>query len=127
MAVKFLVPIPLYINHHQNPMDPENQKSKSPENKANEWKSRELGALWKREGKNQTFLSGNVKIGEFGVDKEYKIVVFTNKGKIKNERAPDFVIYEDRPRDALPEPAPESSPAPGAESTSNPEELPSGF
>ena len=108
-------------------MDTENQKSKSAENKSNEWKSRELGALWKREGKNQTFLSGNVKIGEFGVDKEYKIVVFTNKGKIKNERAPDFVIYEDRPRDALPETAPDAAPAPDSENNSSPEDLPSGF
>ena len=110
-------------------MDTENQKSKSSENKSNEWKSRELGALWKREGKNQTFLSGNVKIGEFGVDKEYKIVVFTNKGKIKNERAPDFVIYEDRPRDALPdsESAPAPIPTPDPENNSPPEDIPSGF
>lgn len=108
-------------------MDTENQKSKASENKSNEWKSRELGALWKREGKNQTFLSGNVKIGEFGVDKEYKIVVFTNKGKIKNERAPDFVIYEDRPRDVLPESEPAPTPASDSETNSNPEDIPSGF
>lgn len=65
----------------------------------NDWKKRELGALWRREGKNQNFLSGTLKLGEFGVEKEFKIVVFTNKGKAKNERAPDFIVYEDRPRE----------------------------
>jgi hypothetical protein len=64
-----------------------------------DWKKRELGALWRREGKNQNFLSGTLKIGEFGVEKEVKVVVFTNKGKAKNERAPDFIVYEDQPRD----------------------------
>ena len=33
------------------------------------------------------------------MEKEVKIVVFTNKGKAKNERAPDFIVYEDQPRD----------------------------
>jgi len=64
-----------------------------------DWKKRELGALWRREGRNQNFLSGTLKIGEFGVEKEVKIVVFSNKGKAKNERAPDFIVYEDRPRE----------------------------
>ena len=69
------------------------------EQQKSDWKNRELGALWRREGKQQNFLSGMVRVGEFGVEKELKIVVFTNKGKLKNERAPDFIIYEDRPRD----------------------------
>jgi len=64
-----------------------------------DWKKRELGALWRREGRNQNFLSGTLKLGEFGVEKEFKIVVFTNKGKAKNERAPDFIVYEDKPRE----------------------------
>ena len=64
-----------------------------------DWKKRELGALWRREGRNQNFLSGTLKIGEFGVEKEIKVVVFTNKGKLKNERAPDFIVYEDAPRE----------------------------
>ena len=64
-----------------------------------DWGKRELGALWRREGRNQNFLSGTLKIGEFGVEKEIKIVVFTNKGKAKNERAPDFIVYEDQPRE----------------------------
>ena len=76
----------------------------------NEWKAREMGALWRREGKQQNFLSGLIKTGadEFGVKTEVKVVVFTNKGKSKNERAPDFIIYEDRPREeaesTLPDP-----------------------
>jgi len=66
----------------------------------NEWKSREMGALWRREGKQQNFLSGLIKTqDEFGMEKETKVVVFTNKGKAKNEKAPDFIIYEDKPRE----------------------------
>ena len=63
-----------------------------------DWKQRELGALWRREGKNQNFLSGMIRVGDpLGADsvKEIKVVVFTNKGKAKNERAPDFIIYQE--------------------------------
>ena len=58
------------------------------------WRQRELGALWKRQGRNQNYLTGTLRIGEFGVEKEVKIVIFTNKNKAKNERAPDFIVYE---------------------------------
>ena len=77
----------------------------SEESKQNEWSKRELGALWKRAGKSQNYLSGFVKIGEFGVEKEVRLVIFTNKNRDKNERAPDFVIYEsqDRPQAETPQ------------------------
>jgi hypothetical protein len=68
------------------------------EEKQNDWSKRELGALWKRAGKSQNYLSGFVKVGEFGVEKEVRLVIFTNKNKSKNERAPDFVIYESQDR-----------------------------
>ncbi len=60
----------------------------------NDWSKREMGALWRREGKSQNYLSGYVKFGEFGTEKEVRVIVFTNKGKSKNPKAPDFVIYE---------------------------------
>lgn len=69
---------------------------------SSDWKNRELGALWRRQGKSQNYLSGTIRIGEFGVEKEYRIVVFTNKGKAKNERAPDFIIYQESPRENAP-------------------------
>lgn len=62
--------------------------------KQNEWKSRELGALWIKEGRNQKFLSGHVTLEDMpGVTTKVKVVVFSNKGKTENERAPDYVIY----------------------------------
>ena len=62
--------------------------------KQNEWKSRELGALWVKEGRNQKFLSGHVTLEDMpGVTTKVKVVVFSNKGKAENERAPDYVIY----------------------------------
>ena len=67
-----------------------------------DWKDRELGALWRREGRNQNFLSGMIRLKEDGVEREIKVVVFTNKGKAKNERAPDFIIYKDTPREDAP-------------------------
>ena len=72
------------------------------EEKKNDWSKRELGALWKRQGKSQNYLSGFVKVGEFGVEQEVRLVIFTNKNKVKNTKAPDFVIYqsEDRPQAA---------------------------
>jgi septal ring factor EnvC (AmiA/AmiB activator) len=62
--------------------------------KQSEWKNRELGALWVRSGKNQKYLSGTINVETMpGVTEPVKVVVFTNKGKEKNERAPDYVIY----------------------------------
>ena len=68
----------------------------------NGWKNREMGALWRREGKNQNYLSGHVKVGEFGVETNVKLVVFTNKYKKENPKAPDFIVYqaEDASQDA---------------------------
>lgn len=71
----------------------------SEENKI-DWNKRELGALWRREGKNQNYLSGFIKVGEFGVEREYKLVIFTNKNKSKNPKAPDFVVYQSEDRNA---------------------------
>lgn len=76
-------------------MSEENNNSAS----QSDWKKRELGALWRRSGKTQNYLSGILKFGEFGTEKEVRIVVFTNKGKSKNEKAPDFIVYEEKPRE----------------------------
>ena len=64
-----------------------------------DWKKRELGALWRRDGKNQKYLSGILKFGEFGTEQEVRVVVFTNKGKQKNEKAPDFIVYQESKRE----------------------------
>ena len=69
-------------------------------NTESKWRSRELGALWKRQGRNQNYLTGTIRVGEFGVEKEVKVVIFTNKNKSKNERAPDFIVYESEPAEA---------------------------
>lgn len=63
----------------------------------NEWKQRELGALWRRSGKSQKYLSGYIKVGNELEEKEVRLIVFTNKYKSENEKAPDFVIYESTP------------------------------
>jgi len=63
----------------------------------NEWRERELGALWRRSGKNQKYLSGYIKLGDELEEKEVRLIVFTNKYKNENEKAPDFVIYESTP------------------------------
>ena len=51
-----------------------------------DWQKRELGALWVREGKNQKYLSGHMKVETTaGVQESVRVVVFTNKNKEKNE------------------------------------------
>ena len=52
----------------------------------------ELGALWKREGRNQTYLTGYM-VGPNGVKKNI-VVVSSNK---KKDNQPDFRIYESVP------------------------------
>lgn len=69
----------------------ENQTEEKQESK---WRSRELGALWVRSGKSQKYLSGSINVETMpGVTEQVKVVIFTNKGREKNERAPDYVIY----------------------------------
>ncbi len=77
-------------------MTEDNQTSDN--DNTNDWKEREMGALWKREGKNQRYLSGKLTVGEFGVEKTINIVVFVNRFKEKDNQ-PDFRVYEDRPRE----------------------------
>ena len=67
----------------------------STQNKStSEWRKREMGALWKKEGKSQQFYSGFVKVNkDTDQEKEVRIVVFLNKMK-SNEKAPDLIVYE---------------------------------
>jgi hypothetical protein len=94
--------------------------------KNNEWSNRELGALWKKEGKSQNYLSGFVKIGEFGVEQEVRLVIFTNKNKSKNPNAPDFVIYksEDTKKPSAPEESQEAGGTPPPSKASAGDEVP---
>jgi uncharacterized protein (DUF736 family) len=65
--------------------------------KQSDWAKRDIGALWKKEGQSQKYLSGYVKVDELGIEKELKIVVFSNKNKNNNEKAPDYRIYVSKP------------------------------
>lgn len=70
--------------------------------KQSEWRNRELGALWVRSGKNQKYLSGSIKVETMpGVTETVKVVVFTNKGREKNEKAPDYVVYRSEDREQV--------------------------
>ena len=76
-----------------------NTNNNSSSSKQNDWVKRDVGALWKREGQNQKYLSGYVKVDELGIEKELKVVVFANKNKNNNEKAPDYRIYLSKPMD----------------------------
>ena len=68
--------------------------SETKENTNSECRERELGALWVRQGKGQKYLTGHVELETMpGVTEKVKVVVFSNKGKSENERAPDYVVY----------------------------------
>jgi len=67
------------------------------ENQKSDWSKRDVGALWKRESTTQKYLSGYVKIDELGIETEVKIVVFSNKNKKDNLKAPDYRIYLSKP------------------------------
>ena len=64
--------------------------------KESEWKKRERGALWKKEGKSQNYLTGVIKsLDDMGQEVKSKVIVFANKNKT-SENAPDFIIYESK-------------------------------
>ena len=68
-----------------------------------EWSSREVGAFWKNKGRTtgQTYLSGHVVMEdeETGAKRRIKLVVFPNKFKEENEKAPDFHVYLSKDKD----------------------------
>jgi len=58
--------------------------------KNDEWKERELGALWRVDGNQQSFYSGEI-VQSDGTKK--KIVIFKNKFKEEGSNQPDLRIY----------------------------------
>jgi hypothetical protein len=59
------------------------------------WQERELGALWRVDGRNQSFYSGSIKVG----DKTVKVVCFPNKDKEPDSNQPDLRVYESEDRE----------------------------
>lgn len=72
----------------------------------NEWRKREVGALWKRESKasGKKYLSGTLKVNELGVETVLEVVVFPNINK-KSEKSPDFVMYLSKDKETKDQPA----------------------
>mgnify|MGYP003631947298 CR=1 FL=1 len=63
----------------------------------NEWNNRESGALWVRTKKDSSekYLTGHFVTKVDGKENRTKVIIFSNKkGKEKNEKAPDYIIYE---------------------------------
>lgn len=61
--------------------------------KTNEWKKREIGALWKKSGKTQNYFSGRINIKNIQNEELVNIVGFSNKGKAENPNSPDVILY----------------------------------
>ena len=68
--------------------------SMSDTQKNNEWSEREIGALWKREGRNQKYLTGKMKNAD---GTEQQVVIFSNKNKTKDNQ-PDSRVYKSEPK-----------------------------
>ena len=72
--------------------------------KNNDWKERELGALWVKKSNNGTqYMTGHIELkDESG---RVQMVVFKNKhkynedGSVANDKAPDFRLYKSEDRD----------------------------
>ena len=87
--------------------------------KKNEWREREVGALWMKQGTTQDFMSGHCSVN----DEKIELVVFKNKNKT-SDRAPDYILYKNRRLDeeeAAQKPAAKSS---DSSSSGDPEEVP---
>jgi len=62
--------------------------------KQNEWKEREVGALWKKVGNanKANYCTGYIVSDELGNKIRQRVIMFANKNK-SNEKSPDFIIY----------------------------------
>ena len=76
----------------------------SDEQKNNDWKERELGALWVKKSLTGTqYMTGHIELkDESG---KVQLVVFKNKhkynedGSVSNDKAPDFRLYKSEERE----------------------------
>jgi uncharacterized protein (DUF736 family) len=72
-----------------------------------DWTERELGALWtKTSNGGDKYMTGHVEID--GV--KHDLILFPNKHKGDNEKAPSLRVYRDTPRDGTAQAS--SKPAP---------------
>jgi hypothetical protein len=69
----------------------ENNKTNSSND--NDWKAREIGALWKKAGKTQNYFSGKVNVQKFQDEGVINIVGFSNKNKKEYPNSPDVILY----------------------------------
>lgn len=62
------------------------------QNKQNDWKDREVGALWKKSNAKGSYCTGYIVSDELGNKIKQRVIMFSNKGK-SNDKSPDFIIY----------------------------------
>jgi len=62
----------------------------------NEWDDREMGALWLnvKQGTSEKYLTGHIN--------NEKVIVFKNKFKEENPKAPDYRVYKQKELDSAP-------------------------
>tara|TARA_B100001094_G_scaffold332630_1_gene405562 strand:+ start:140 stop:409 length:270 start_codon:yes stop_codon:yes gene_type:complete len=59
-----------------------------------EWRERELGALWIKQGSSKDYMTGHCSVN----NERISVVVFKNNNK-SSDRAPDYVIYKHKDRE----------------------------
>jgi len=76
----------------------------SDEQKNNDWKERELGALWVKKSLNGTqYMTGHIELKD--ASGKLQLVIFKNKhkhnedGTVANDKAPDFQVYKSESRE----------------------------
>ena len=76
----------------------------SDEQKNNDWKERELGALWVKKSLSGTqYMTGHIELKD--ASGMVQMVVFKNKhkynedGSVANDKAPDFRVYKSEDRE----------------------------
>mgnify|MGYP001296921000 CR=1 FL=1 len=87
--------------------------------KKNEWREREVGALWMKQGTTQDFMSGHCSVN----DEKVELVVFKNKNKT-SDRAPDYILYKNRRLDEQGTSQKSATQSNGGATSSDPEEVP---
>jgi len=60
--------------------------------KPNDWKEREVGALWKKANAKGSYCTGYIVSDELGNKVKQRVIMFSNKTK-SNDKSPDFIIY----------------------------------
>ena len=77
-------------------MEKQTTKTTEGNSEKKNWKSREIGALWRRTSNaGNNYLFGKLKVGNYEDEKSILVKIFKNNFKQQGSNEPDYRVYQE--------------------------------